>query len=172
MKKELMFCLGALIFVSFIINVSALRIFVTNSSYNGNLGGTTGADQLCMNDANKPNNLTYKALIGTLNRSISGSDWVLKANTTYTRVDTSIIIKVTNSQKWFTFNLNNSIANYSKDIWTGLSENGTVSSFNCNNWRNTTYDGMIGKSLRVNSESIEYVEKSCSILRNLYCVEQ
>ncbi|HLD45750.1 MAG TPA: DUF1554 domain-containing protein, partial [bacterium] len=39
------------------------KIFVTDATYNGNLGGVAGADALCEADANKPATGTYKALI-------------------------------------------------------------------------------------------------------------
>lgn len=148
-------------------------IFMTNSTFNGNLSGVSGADQLCMDDSNKPASGIYKALVGTSNRQISGSDWVLKVNTTYTRVNTSITIDTTNSQKWFTFNLENPITTDPKYVWTGLYENGSVSIYNCNNWFGSSDDGTVGDSNMASSDSIYYTEKSCPLGgRTIYCVEQ
>jgi len=152
-------------------------IFMTNKTFNGSLGGTSGADLLCMNDSNKPaisSSSIYKALLGTGNRYVSGNDWVLRANTTYKRANTTITVGYTNSQKWFIFSLSNPISNISKDVWTGLRSNGNLSEYNCSQWTSSSNSlyGMTGLSTSSTSSSIERVEKICDSLRPLYCVEQ
>ncbi len=89
------------------------RMFVTAATYNGVLGGVTGADAKCASDTNKPSTGTYKAmLVDGTNRvacttaNCSGGisenvNWVLKANTAYTRTD-GTAIGTTNSAAIFT----------------------------------------------------------------------
>ena len=87
-------------------------IFVTVATYNGNLGGISGADTKCQtektnNFAGLPGNAEdYKAFIvdGTTRRACSNSDcsggvsenldWVLKANTDYYRLDGTTDTKI------------------------------------------------------------------------------
>jgi hypothetical protein len=78
------------------------RIFTTNNTFTGNLGGISGADEKCNADSNKPTgNLRYKALLvdadnrtitinsaNTANPTVTGTkDWALKANTKYVQKD-------------------------------------------------------------------------------------
>ncbi|MCC5813828.1 MAG: DUF1554 domain-containing protein [Leptospira sp.] len=78
------------------------RIFLTEATYDGNLGGITGADEKCMSDSNKPTNRNsvYKAMIfsgddrkllfdGTKIEDNGDKDWVFKASTKYVRIDGS-----------------------------------------------------------------------------------
>ncbi len=80
------------------------KMFFTATNYDGNLGGFTGADAKCNSDASKPaGGGNYKAFLTdvTTRRSCTtsdcsggaseGLDWVLKANTQYTRADGTII---------------------------------------------------------------------------------
>lgn len=70
------------------------RVFITNSTYDGNLGGISGADAKCASDSNNPDDgKVFKALIvgGNRRACISGDcvtsgrnenrNWVLKPNT-------------------------------------------------------------------------------------------
>ncbi|MCX7616324.1 MAG: prepilin-type N-terminal cleavage/methylation domain-containing protein [Patescibacteria group bacterium] len=66
------------------------KIFVTSTSYSGNLGGRTGADSICQSVANSAGlGGTWKALIGTTDASIEkvlGHDWVTLENVDGTAV--------------------------------------------------------------------------------------
>lgn len=119
------------------------RIYVTNSVYNGNLGGVSGADTKCnVADANKPSGSgTFKALLvdsgssllrracSTANCAGSGTgvaeniDWVLRPNITYLRGQDSLPVFTANFNGVFDFgagNFTNPIHSSAFSVWTGI----------------------------------------------------
>ncbi|MFC1671184.1 DUF1554 domain-containing protein [Spirochaetota bacterium] len=153
----------------------AYRIFVTDTEYNGNLSGTSGADTLCANNANNPNDgAVFKALIGSSDRNLT-QDWVLKASTQYIRLDDNAIIGTTDANAKFT-DLNNSLATGFGSPWTGLNDDFSVSSYNCENWAWTgsLLYGMSGSVQFTDSRawSIGYSGNYCGYTNILICVEQ
>jgi len=159
-----------------------LMVFATNSSYNANLGGLSGADTKCNENANNPDNIRYyKALLGASTRYLSSSDWPLKASLKYYRAkDNKYVTYVEGSGK-FHFDFGNYIyhnswdANDDDKVWTGLNGDFSVSNNNCNNWTSNN-DGLsevnVGQVDRKNSEMLHVRTKKCSTSRRLYCVEQ
>ena len=164
-------------------------IFLTATSLtDGNIGGKAGADTVCQSDTNIPNSGVYRALIVDDNRRActtancsggagEGLDWVLKANTTYTRSDNTII-GTTNSAAIFSFPLTNSISTTaSVRVFTGLSIDWTTASQTCTNWtsNDSNSGGVYGDPTKVTSFAIgggiSICDGSGSDLR-LYCVEQ
>jgi hypothetical protein len=167
---------------------SPRRIFVTSNSYQGNLGGISGADAKCLNDSNNPlgpGNGNWKAMVvdGSARRSCttdgcSGGlgeqiDWVLKPNTTYARPD-GTIIATTNPVGLFTFFLENAIAPLpSVYAWTGLSSSWQTDTNHCGGWTNTSQNGTLGKVGDVTSLAINSATDGCwTNTYRLYCVEQ
>jgi len=168
---------------------SALRrIFVTNATHNGGIGGISVADAKCLNDSNNPlgpGNGNWKAMVvdGSARRSCttdgcSGGlgeqiDWVLKPNTTYTRPD-GTIIATTNPVGLFTFPLENAIAPLtSVYAWTGLNNLWQTTSINCVGWTdNTSQNGTGAEVGVVTSQAIYFGTNICSSYARLYCVEQ
>ena len=160
-------------------------IFVTDSTYNGNLSGISGADTKCNNDANKPNTSTYKAMIvdGTNRDAEAGAqvDWVLKANTKYVRADGTTEIFTTNADHIFDFSIadaTNSVAATSAPVWTGLINDWTFSGESCNDWADngTGIVGWLGNTGLTNGSLImdgfPQMTWTCDYTYNLYCVEQ
>jgi len=165
------------------------KIFYTVSSYNGNLGGVSGADSKCMADSNYPGSGTYKALIvdGT-NRIASASanagdgqvDWVLQPNTTYYRSDGSTIILTTDSNGIFVFGtLDNSFGSGGR-LWMGLNADWTTDN-HCTTWADGTnsypaVSGSGGDSVETSSSSIDASIAGspypCNFSGQLLCVEQ
>jgi uncharacterized protein DUF1554/chitobiase/beta-hexosaminidase-like protein len=162
-------------------------IYVTASTYDGNLGGTTGADAKCMSDANYPGSGTYKALLGTgttLTRissagdgaSASETDWVLQPSTTYTRLD-STVIGTTTPASLFTFNLSNAFtATGGVTSWSGLAPGWEAySGADCVGWTtNSVSDiGGSGSSDALGSTAIaSNPSAACNNLYSLVCVSQ
>ncbi|GIX41510.1 MAG: hypothetical protein KatS3mg129_1243 [Leptospiraceae bacterium] len=163
------------------------RIFVSTNRYDGNLGGITGADNICNNDPNKPNTSLYKALLvdGTNrvacispNCSTNGIsehiDWVLKPNTTYIRANGSTFIFTTNSDGIFIFGTaNNSISDGPPStiyfIWTGLNQDWTIYTFSsterdCNDWNSNSsaYITKYGKSTFSDYNMISFGIDNCN----------
>ncbi|MFO1527485.1 MAG: LamG-like jellyroll fold domain-containing protein [Turneriella sp.] len=115
------------------------RIFVTANTYNGNLGGITGADTKCNNvaDVNKPPGI-YKAMLvdaatSGLRRACTaancatsgvaeGIDWVLTPNITYLRADNTAVFTA-NFNGVFSFPAQTfyaPISTSSFEVWTGI----------------------------------------------------
>lgn len=119
------------------------KIYVTNSAYNGNLAGISGADAKCNSgDANKPGGAgNFKAMLtdsgsNTLRRACTtsycggtttgiseGIDWVLRPNTTYLRALDGLPVFTANYNGIFDFSTNNftnAIHTTSFQVWTGI----------------------------------------------------
>jgi|GEM_PF-6256392 len=142
---------------------SALRIFVTSSFWNGDLGGLSGADSKCMNDNNNLNRgdstYQYKALLGAndvclinpfgfgctnwdYQQRYPGTNWVLYPDTNYYRSDGATLIttstadaKLPSSNGSWTNNIGSQV-----EAWTGFTSDWAiqtitaVDNYACDNW--------------------------------------
>jgi hypothetical protein len=151
------------------------RIFVTTSSYTGNLGGIAGADQKCMSDANKPaGSCAWKALIIGDARSIT-RDWVLKPNTTYYRLDGTTPLGATDGGGKLLTPLYNSIIAINSTTWTGLNTDWSSDTNTCTNWTsavNSLHSVYLGVTDRTDTGVISAAQGNCDGVHSLYCVEQ
>jgi hypothetical protein len=166
-------------------------IFVTDTTFDGNIGNINGADNKCKDAANfkaLTNPTNYKAMIvgntrhacTTANCSGGQSenlDWVLKANTTYIQIDTTVI-GTTNANGLLTFPLTVPIDNTpTGSAWTGLSNDWTNFVDNCDDWTESDFpgglSGAIGDITALDDTSIKKGSpKDCTDTYYLYCVEQ
>lgn len=160
------------------------RIFLTNTLYNGNLGGVSGADAKCQADANKPSSTqAFKALIaesGADTRSppnASNVDWVIKPNTYYRRNDGTLLF-LSNASGLFTFgNFSNAWSPSVTGLaWTGLNTDWTPNSNQCTSWTNSTSGvngnyGIVNSSV-TSSQIISGGGGTCNSSNYLICVEQ
>lgn len=180
--------------------ISIRRIFVTNTTYNGNLGGISGADSKCSSDTNNPGNgSTYHALLmdsqtnryvctnsgdcSTADACTSGVDWVLKASMEYIRTD-GTVIGTTSSKCLFDVFSGSSLTNAigaSGSYWDGIYDKWVSPSHNtCNRWTSSTNSGDFDGNGRIGSVSATdstafYVSTSlptCDTSKSLICVEQ
>lgn len=147
-------------------------IFILPISIDGDLGGVSGADTLCT--IHNTHGGTAKALIGTSDRQVGGSDWVLTPNVNYfnTGADT---IDATDSNGWFTFDLDYSIAGYetNQKVYTGLTETGGLSEdYNCGNWTTQNADAEVGIAGSLTSTAISKTVRNCGDEFPIYCVVQ
>ena len=93
--------------------------FLTSTSYDGNLGGVSGADTKCNNDANKPSDGgTFKAFVSTDTRKSDGTDWVFASNQEY-RYEDGTVVGTTNSLKIFETLSSGLCTSASTEAWTG-----------------------------------------------------
>ena len=167
---------------------TSCRIYVTTNSNWGNQGGINGADSRCNNDIKHPYGTTFKAmLVDGINRiacttnGCSGGasehvGWVLKANTTYFRMD-STVIGTTNSVGLLPSSLTNSISSSVLSVWTGLVNSGagewTTSANTCGAWTiSASGNGVTGGSNGTNFLATSIGSLSCSSGGYLYCAEQ
>lgn len=172
------------------VQTTVYKIFVTASTYNGDLrtaggggDGPAGADNLCNADANKPNASSYKAILfasGIREASPTLTNWVLQANTTYVRGSDSAEILTTNASSIFNFGtLTNSFdSGVQKEYWTGFRGVGfewQLGLYRCNEWTNGTagQTGRFGFSDATSYNSISTgMQNNCNLLKYLLCAEQ
>ncbi|MBI4406059.1 MAG: DUF1554 domain-containing protein [Deltaproteobacteria bacterium] len=146
--------------------IGGSKVLYTVSALSGNLGGVSGADSLCMSAL--PAGVTSaKALIGAgsyrhacTTSFCSGGvsehvDWVLYPNTQYIRASirrsddrSNTVIGTTNSAGVFASDLTNSVLNSPMVVYTGLNNDWTDSTNNCQNWTSPSgsSSGTIGDS--------------------------
>lgn len=146
-------------------------IFLTNSAYNGNLGGFNGADAKCNTDSAKPSsgfaeNYTYKALLDGNNATSS--------DVSYYRTDgTTLIATATGGNLVGSSSLNNTIAITPRTlVWTG----GGITAKSCSNWTSSaatsSSNGNIGISDSASPTYWDQGSATCSNSQTLYCVSQ
>ena len=136
-------------------------IFVTTSTFDGNLGGFSGANFLCNQDASLPNASTYKALLDGNNATTAGS--------TYDRPDGTTVIAVATGGNLAT-NLVKSIGTASGAVWTGSGGSQT-----CSNWSTNAglpNKGQVGVANSVTASWLSSAATVCSNHARLFCVEQ
>ena len=147
------------------------KIFITATSYDGNLGGITGADAKCMADANYPGNGTYKALLGGTTRKVlpSASSWVLIGGANYLRANDSTLVVTALSNKTFGF-IMNPFSALGDFFWAGLDETAwTVSADNCTDWTSNDVS-TLGEASTITNWTMSLL--SCDTFKPLLCVEQ
>jgi hypothetical protein len=159
---------------------STCRIYITTANYNGNFGSAAAADSICASDGNKPATGTYKAMVvdgtrtacTTANCSggFEGTNWVLRANTTYTR-DDGAALGTTTASGIFSFPLSNNIGAGSGTTYTGIGIDWTTNS-NCLNWTDSSSSSRIGSIATTGNTTVSLTTQSCSVARSLICVEQ
>ncbi len=128
--------------ISIRIEAVVYKVFVSASTYDGNLGGAAGADAKCNADANKPSTGTYKAMItDDTRRACSSSsnctsaaeniDWVFQSGRLYIRSSDSARLLSPNTAGILPANVSNAFTNPftldhpfdsgpAKLYWTGM----------------------------------------------------
>ncbi len=158
-------------------------IFVSAGFATGSVG-LAGADTICNSDANKPaNSGTYSALMVTSATRVASvtanvgdgqAGWVLRANTTYTRPDGTVIF-TTNASGIYVFgpNMPASIGTTGAAIWTGLGSGWTTNTpTNCTDFTSTAPFGIYGTANMSNTSSIATGSLACTNSCSFYCVQQ
>lgn len=165
------------------------RVFVTSQSYNGNLGGTTGADSKCQLRATTANlGGTWRAWVSSTTSDVNTR--FTHHNGTYALLDGRVV-----AQSWADLTdqsigsaidmdenrLISSIPVSGWNVWTNTSSTGTVYDtqprLTCNNWTSSTginYTGR-GGSMRETTyrwTASELAGHACNQMHRLYCVEQ
>jgi hypothetical protein len=162
-----------------LINKPLGTIFVTNTSYNGNLSGIAGADAKCMARAQAGGLVgTWVALLSnsTLNMTNRISDRV------YQRMDGKIIANnkldlfdgsIQNAIGQNEFGLGRGVFPLDLVVHTGSTIQGTkAANANCNNWisSNSSVSSYQGKSSQTNYEWDNWGGNGCNLNASLYCV--
>ena len=98
------------------------KLFLTQATYTGNLGGTAGADDKCATDLNNPGGV-FKALLGNNDRSLHpiSMDWVTAPHVEYYEAFNNLFVTKTNDRGIFNL-IKNSFERVPNgfEFWTGL----------------------------------------------------
>ena len=168
------------------VSSSDHRIFITSTSYTGNMSGLTGADKLCQSSAeNAGLKLTYKAILSSSSLDVSNAQRLSLSGSIY-KVDVSgqaTLVASTGSALWNTENndqvllgvvdLDENGGSVSNTPWTGTSSEGTAYSDTCSDWTSTSGNSMTGLNTAVGGEWLENDPTSlCSNSYPIYCISQ
>jgi hypothetical protein len=163
---------------------TALRVFVSSKTYDGNLGGALGADGICNTLATQAGlGGTWMAWIS--DATTSPSQRFTKATVPYRRLDG---VAVASSWADLTTGISNAIdvdetnASHAADssnaskTWTGTTVAGVLSTSSCGNFasNSSTTTGQVGHCTgtgTVNWTSA-YATETCSVPNHVYCFEQ
>lgn len=172
-------------------------MFVTEASFNGNLGGVDGADEKCMADSARPaGDAVYKALIFADERKLEVNyetgagrdeiDYPLKASTTYVLPDGSVVAR-TNEYGVFITEIGgtdqimavpSNLGNDNHLVWTGIDfDTGSKTIFlsgrTCSNWTSDSgSEGTIGEYESGEGFYFAYGFDTCNLERPLVCAQQ
>lgn len=159
---------------------NALSIFMTTGTYDGALGGFSGADAICDGEFDGTKALLAQGGVrmpcnpGVTCDISHNIDWVLLPNTTYYRADGLTEIGTTNSAGIFPFPLDAAFsASSTAEIWTGL-QSTWETGFSCGGWvMNSSAVGLSWFSDQVAEGSIVAdTFADCGVARRLLCVQQ
>jgi hypothetical protein len=161
--------------------LSGYLLYVTASSYNGNLGGRSGADTKCNSDTNKPSSCGGS---GFAFISVNSSDEIQDFPTTKS-INTA---KMWYWQKGASSNIaasswsdliDGSISNAATSVgysavytWTGSTAYGVLSSTHCTNWTSSSsgVTGTRGWSSQTGTSWLSAdINLTCNNTFNLYC---
>lgn len=153
-------------------------VFITSTTYTGNLGGIAGADAKCQARADAASiSGAYKAWIS----DNSGSPDAKHTHnpSRYQLVDGTVIADnwddLTDGSIQHSINLDEDSHVYNgSNVWTNTLQQGTTksSSDSCNNWSGTSGSAQTGYSTYSNERWTDYISRACSISYRLYCFQQ
>lgn len=156
------------------------RVFITNSTYQGNMGGLVGADAKCQASAEAAKlGGKWKAWLSDQKTSAASRlvhsdgpyvllNGVVVANNWQDLVDKSLLSPINLSEE------NNKVEN--PWVWTGTLPDGSIRQAddhgNCSNWLSTSVGGTTGDSRRIDGGWSDYGAIGCQSYRPIYCIEQ
>ncbi|MFA4941221.1 MAG: DUF1554 domain-containing protein [Patescibacteria group bacterium] len=177
------------------------RVFVTSTTYNGNLGGVSGADEKCQARADAASlGGTWKAIISgdsITARSRIGYNWLFLVNTLGEPVAVNLVATgtVSSLEPWvprdgtnylyYSIQYNEFGVAKTGCVWTGSTANGLLNTADdqCSNppnsgpdwtYNSAGYNGTEGRSNYTDSQWIKETIGcgNCSGSNSLYCIEQ
>lgn len=160
-------------------------VFVTSATYNGNLGGLTGADAKCQALADAAGIYgIFKAWLSDDTTSPKNSAEFVKSTVPYmTTVGTKIANDFTDITDGMLdahvyYDENGQQVTTNAQAWTNTDSGGlvytTTTSFICNNWTDAgaSVNGLVGDITTLISNWTEYIFATCDSAARLYCIEQ
>jgi Protein of unknown function (DUF1554) len=150
-----------------------LRIFSTSGTYDGNLGGLSGADSICQSEA------TTKGYGGTWKAILSDSTTNAKDRLTlqYPIALASNTTTIVESTDLWASSLESAVGGVAVSAWTGSTPTGALGTNFCSDWTSNSsgINGDIGQSSGTDGSWIQGCcghISSCSTPQILYCIEQ
>lgn len=162
------------------------RVFVTSTTHNGNLGGVSGADDICQNLADASPLTQGGRYLAWISDSLGNSPDTRfnKVTVPYELVDGTLIAN-DYSDLIICSNPNclvaiidldeNNSTPVENEVWTGTITSGMpIGAVNCNNWVSNAndIDGLVGVRTSISSNWTNEEGDTCNSERLLYCFEQ
>jgi hypothetical protein len=158
--------------------VGDYRVFVTSQTFTGNLGGVSGADNICQSLADNAK-LGGRWGVWLSTSSINAKERIV--DEAYFLVNSTSRVSedksdLTDGSLISAISLSETQASIDGLVWTGTLENGTGSGINCSNWTSSSsaISGQVGNSNESNSSwtsSEVNTANSCNNSYHLYCFE-
>ena len=161
------------------------RVFVTSNTYNGNLGGISGADSICNTEASSSGlKRTYKAILSSsLSSAFSRLNLTGKVYV-FSDSETNSVVVNLGTDLWNTgsggadllssINIDTNYNVVSLSPWTGTDSDGsiTLTGDMCQNWTSSSaaFQGQTGSTSSLNDSWIEGISSNCNLSRRLYCI--
>jgi hypothetical protein len=160
------------------------RIFVTSTSYTGNLGGISGANAKCAGHASSVGlTKVYKAILSDSTADvvntlqITGGVYLFTDNTNIT------LVVAAGSELWDTdtkdllntVGVDESYNSITATPWTGSDSDGTlaISNDHCTNWTTTATEGQVGSSIITTDAWLEgTADVLCSNSHPIFCISE
>lgn len=156
----------------------AFKVFITSTSYNGNLGGLSGANSKCQSRAQAAGLTgTYKAWVSTANSEpknwIPNAKYILINGTTIANNKTDLL-DGTIQNKINKNEMGNTVS--WKNTYTGTYATGDGTSYTCNNWTSSSSSsyGDIGSTENITTwwSQKPSARSQCNVVtRRLYCFQ-
>lgn len=161
--------------------VALPRVFVTSTSYKGNLGGIAGADQKCQDRADAVGlgghwHAYVADSVGGLptTRFTSVDPWVKVNSTIKVADDTADLADGSVDTLINTTELGTAVTPFNKIVWTGIRAPNTIASETCNGWTTSvsTSTGRRGSTAKSNTQWVDAGTSTCNMSNGLFCFEQ
>ncbi len=164
-------------------------VFITQGSWDGNLGGPTGADALCQTEADsigsKVQGLPFKAWVSGLSTDFTaGGRTFVKSTLPYMLVDGTLVADnyadlVDGDDLVADIDVDAGGIGFATliNVWTGISNAGLISPGDCNAWTSNlnTIEGYLGDSQQFwgtwTDQQLGF-GSACDQPSHLYCFEQ
>ncbi len=155
------------------------RVFVTNQTWNGDLGGLQGADNKCQQAAfDRGLGGAWRAWVST--PTVWANSTIYHSTKTYRRLDGVIVADnwddLTDGTLNNPINVNEFGDNISviRQVWTGTNYLGVARLYHCNNWTSVSsgVNGEVGNRDKIVSTWSNIGVNNCNDKNGLYCFEQ
>lgn len=156
------------------------RVFVTSTTYNGNLGGLAGADAKCQARADTANlGGTWKAWLS--DGTVSAASRLNHSILPYKRLDGQIVASgwddLVDGSLQNGINVTEIGSSLYQIVWTNSNFQGGLSAsrWHCNNWTSENSNMQIGRTGAAGQKTFQwtdYYDNKCGQTAALYCFEQ